>query len=238
MTNKLYLTDSYLNEIQAVVVRSSAREVILDRTIFYPGGGGQPSDTGRMIAGADAFRVVEVRKEGEEVVHLADHGTIAAGSVVKCQLDWGRRYAFMRYHSAIHLLDAVFMDLFKSEGLSSGSQIYEDRARVDFSAESISRSQIETLFDRANSLLKEDRIIRSYDLLQEEALEDGTLARTKPGKELIQKLKVVRIVEIEGLDRQADGGTHVSRTSEIGTLSFQKLESKGRNNKRVYFSIT
>lgn len=175
--------------------------------------------------------------EGEEVVHIADHDGPPVGSRVKCILDWENRYACMRMHTAIHMLDAVFTKTLGTLGLSTGSQIYRDRARVDFSTESISRRDAEDLVERTNIEIRKDHEVKAYEISREEALSIEGLARTRPGYELIRKLETVRIVDIVGLDRQADGGTHVSRTSEIGIMTFLKFESKGRNNKRVYFTL-
>ncbi|MCL4332346.1 MAG: alanyl-tRNA editing protein [Candidatus Thermoplasmatota archaeon] len=237
MTEKVYLRDSYLREIESVVTSSDGNMICLDRTIFYPRGGGQPSDSGTIVFGEIRLNLLEVSKEGEEVVHIADHDGPPVGSRVKCILDWENRYACMRMHTAIHMLDAVFTKTLGTLGLSTGSQIYRDRARVDFSTESISRRDAEDLVERTNIEIRKDHEVKAYEISREEALSIEGLARTRPGYELIRKLETVRIVDIVGLDRQADGGTHVSRTSEIGIMTFLKFESKGRNNKRVYFTL-
>lgn len=237
MTIKVYWEDAYARKFQGAVIDVSAESVILDRTAFYPAGGGQPGDTGIIAAGGSAFKVTDTRKAGEDVSHLIGEFTGKIGDTVEGEIDWGRRYQHMRYHTAIHLIDAVVNRKPEYAGIITGSQIYEDRARVDFALESLSMELANDFIRQSNLIIGEKHPIRSYFISAEEAAGIDNLARTAPGRDLLKTMDTVRIVEIEGIDRQADGGTHVSNLAEIGKITLSKIENKGRNNKRMVITL-
>jgi misacylated tRNA(Ala) deacylase len=234
-TRQLFLADSYLKEFEARVKRIAAREVILDRTAFYPGGGGQPPDKGSLGVGPIRASVVDVRRAGGEIVHVLDAPIPGTVKDLRGELDWERRYAHMRHHTALHVLSGV---IWKSFGARvTGGRMKAEGARMDFSfpgewtVEVVGR--IEEL---TNAALAEERPVRVYELPREEALEDPDLIRTQINL-IPEHVERVRIVEIEGIDTQADGGTHVANTREVGRLKITGHKSKGRQNKRVEFVL-
>ena len=235
MTWELFLKDAYLTEFESPVVEISGREVVLDQTAFYPGGGGQPADKGALGVGPVKAAVVDVRREGGHVVHVLDKAIPDTVRDLKGELDWERRYAHMRYHTALHALSGVIWRSFGAK--VTGGQMRADRARMDFSfpgewtADVV--SEIEHL---VNEALAEGRPVRVYELPREEALENPDLIRTQSNL-VPERVKMVRIVEIEGTDTQADGGTHVANTEEVGEVEITAHKSKGRQNKRVEFVL-
>lgn len=232
MTGALYLTDAYLRRFPATVQRLSGRDVVLDQTAFYPAGGGQPSDSGHLrVPGGSSARVGEVRKEGGEILHTVDDPSgFASGMAVEGELDWPRRLAHMRYHTALHVLSGV---VFRRVGSGiTGNQIYEDRARMDFSVPGFDRSMADSFIDAVNVVLSEHRAVTVRFLPRAEAVKDPTLVRV--AQELMPEVENVRLIDIEGFDVQADGGTHVRNTSEVGTVRLERIENKGARNKRLY----
>ncbi|EQD64470.1 Threonyl/alanyl tRNA synthetase SAD [mine drainage metagenome] len=149
------------------------------------------------------------------------------------EIDWNRRYSHMRYHTAIHIIDAVVHHSAGKYGLITGSQIYQDRARVDFDFPEFSRELADKIIDDSNLVIAQKHPILIKEMTSEEALAIPDLARTEPGRELIRKLSMVRVIEIVGVDAQADGGTHVNNTAEVGKIHLSGIESKGRRNKRM-----
>lgn len=238
MTEKLFLTDMYLKEFDAVVTRAEGNELVLDRTAFYATGGGQPNDTGTLSTESGELRVVDVRKEGDEVIHALEEGqTIPQGTKVHGKIDWDRRYSHMRFHSAIHVMDGIVTKKHGDKGLLTGGQIYEDRARIDINIEDFSRELVEQILEECNTFISEGHRIYQEEISRDEALKMENLARTEPGRKLIESLDRVRLIVIEGLDEQADGGTHVRDSREIGKLVLRKVESKGKRNKRIGFTL-
>ena len=235
MTRELFLKDAYLTEFESPVVEISGREVVLDQTAFYPGGGGQPADKGALGVGPVKAAVVDVRREGGHVVHVLDKAIPDTVRDLKGELDWERRYAHMRYHTALHALSGVIWRSFGAK--VTGGQMRADRARMDFSfpgewtADVV--GEIEHL---VNEALAEGRPVRVYELPREEVLENPDLIRTQSNL-VPERVKMVRIVEIEGTDTQADGGTHVANTEEVGEVEITAHKSKGRQNKRVEFVL-
>ncbi len=230
MTDLLYLNDSYLREFDATVTASEGNAVELDRTAFYPRGGGQPSDEGTLSAAGQTYRVLEVAKEGGRVLHKLDREPPAVGTTVHGTLDWERRYALMRYHSALHVMVGVIYHQFGV--LVTGGQMYPDRARMDFALEDLSKERIAVIEAESNRYIADDRPIHISVLPREEAFRVPELIRTQINL-LPPSIQEVRVVEIEGLDTQADGGTHVASTKEIGHLRVTKTENKGKINKRL-----
>ncbi len=235
-TDAIYLRDAYVRRFEATVTASGGDYVVLDRTAFYPGGGGQPPDSGTLEFGGRRIPVVEAYRIGEDVAHRLQGEVPPPGIRVVGELDWGRRYAHMRLHTAIHLLDALLLRR-NAGGEITGGQIYDDRARVDFDWQDFSREALEDLVEEANSEIRRGRKVLVRFLRREEAISIPNIARTAPGRELLGRLEVVRVVEIEGLDVQMDGGTHVADIREIGSIVPVRVENKGRRNKRVEFTL-
>ncbi len=233
MTQLLYLHDSYLKEFEATVEGHSGGTVALDRTAFYAGGGGQPADTGLLRWDGGEFRVTDVRKEEETVRHGGDGSLPPPGAAVRGVLDWDRRFAIMRHHSALHVLVGVVYHQFNA--LVTGGAIYPDRARMDFSLEDLNKDRIAAIEAEANRIIQEGRRILVRFLPREE-FERSDLVRL--AKNLVPAgIREVRVVEIEGFDAQADGGTHVANTSEIGQLVVTKTENKGKTNRRLEIAL-
>ena len=235
MTEELFLKDAYLRKFEAGVVEPSGREVILDRTAFYPGGGGQPSDKGTLGVGPVRASVVDVRREGREVVHVLDNPIPDTVRNLRGELNWERRHAHMRHHTALHVLSGVIWRNFGAK--VTGGQMRADRARMDFSFPKEWTTEVVGEIERlTNEALSEGRPVKAYELPREEALKNPDLIRTQVNL-VPERVRVIRIVEIEGLDTQADGGTHVANTSEVGQVEITGHKSKGRQNKRVEFVL-
>jgi misacylated tRNA(Ala) deacylase len=235
MTEELFLTDSYAKEFEARVVKLDGREVILDRTAFYPGGGGQPPDKGSLGIGPIEAMVVDVRREGGEIVHVMDKPIPDTVQELKAELDWGRRFAHMQYHTALHVLSGVIWRNFDAR--VTGGQMRADRARMDFSFPSEWTAGVVGEIERlTNEALAEERPVRVYELGREKALENPDLIRTQVNL-VPERVRRIRIVEIQDLDTQADGGTHVANTREVGRMEITGHKSKGRQNKRVEFVL-
>jgi len=242
MTQLLYLEDSYLKEIKAKVVNEKEiegkRAVVLDKTIFYPTGGGQPNDTGKLVVDGKEIEVYDVRKIDNEVFHFINSNESLISKEVTCKIDWEKRYMHMRLHSALHLIDGVIVRYFKElNAFITGSAIFDDYARIDFDFEKGTKELIQMIIDKSNQIAQQALEIRAKVLPKEEALKNPNLIRTIPGKELIEKLEKVRIIEIVGLDEQMDGGTHVKNTKEIGKIILNSYESKGKHNKRAKITL-
>lgn len=234
MTRALYLVDSYQKECDAAVVAEEEGSVVLDQTIFYPKGGGQPSDTGQILKNEnEVFTVISVKKLAGEISHTVDITGLRRGDSVHCILDWERRYKLMRSHTAAHVFASL---LFKGTGaLVTGNQLDEEKIRFDFSLEKYNREILCKYLDKANELFKGDIPVIWYELPRQEALKiPGVI---KMAKALPPNISKLRIVEIEGIDQQADGGTHVRNLSEIGQIVLLKTENKGKHNRRVYFKL-
>lgn len=231
MTRKLYWEQPYSREFSGNVVSIDGLKVELDQTLFYPRGGGVSFDTG-VLGG---IKVVETIKEGDKIQHVLESTpSFNPGQTVTGHVDWDRRHRLMRMHTAGHLLSALFYS--RANCRITGNQIDVDRSRMDFNLESFDRSQIETFVEEGNRLISNDAPVRTYFLDRQEALklpEMVKLAEAAPPSD--DKL---RIVEIAGIDRQADGGLHVAHLKEIGRIQLLKLENKGKTNRRLYYDVT
>jgi misacylated tRNA(Ala) deacylase len=235
MTELLYMEDSYLREFTATVTEVTEEGAVLDRTAFYPQGGGQPSDTGMLTdeSGVE-YPVTKVQKVGGKVVHRIEGSLPAGGSVVTGQIDWDRRYRLMRTHTALHILCGV---IWRDYGASvTGGNMEPLKARMDFELESMSAAFSDEVEAKINAEVAAGRPVRVRILPRAEAFQIPDLIRTKINL-LPEGIREVRVVEIEGLDLQADGGTHVANTSEVGCIIVAGHESKGRINKRLRIEI-
>ena len=231
----MYLEDSYLKECDAVIASvNEGKYVVLDQTIFYPKGGGQPCDTGRIIMGNEVYNVVYVGKFSGEISHEVDRQGLKAGDKVHCVLDWDRRYKLMRSHTAAHLFASLLCN--GTGALVTGNQLETDKIRFDFSLEQFNPEILEKYVAETNELLKRDTPVRSFELPKEEALKiPGVVKMAEAFPPDIPRLRIVELVD---LDKQADGGTHVKNLREVGQIELLKTENKGKNNRRIYFNLT
>ncbi|HEV7664642.1 MAG TPA: alanyl-tRNA editing protein [Chloroflexota bacterium] len=229
-TELLYATDAALRSFDAQVSEVTPDGVILDRTAFYPTGGGQPHDLGTLTWSGGAADVIEVRKSGPHVAHRLSGHAPAVGTAVHGEVDWVRRYALMRHHTALHAMSGVIYQLYGAT--VTGGQMYPDRARMDFLLPDLSPDRLAAIEARTNELLAENRPVSIRFLPRAEAFEIPDLIRTKVSL-IPEDIDRIRVVNIEGIDQQADGGTHVSNTSEVGRVRITGTENKGKGNKRL-----
>lgn len=234
MAKALYLEDSYLRECDATVVSvKDDKFVVLDQTIFYPKGGGQPHDTGKMLRNDEVFDVVFVGKFSGEISHEVNHAGLKECDRVHCVLNWEHRYKLMRSHTAAHVLASALCN--GTGALVTGNQLEVDKVRFDFSLERFEPQILEEYTAKANELFRTDTPVKWYELPREEALSiPGVVKMAEAFPPNIPRL---RIVEVVGVDRQADGGTHVRNLREVGQIEVLKTENKGKNNRRVYFAL-
>jgi misacylated tRNA(Ala) deacylase len=235
-TKQLYLHDSYLKEFEAHVERVAANQVVLDQTAFHPLTGGVACDTGFLIKADMQCRVVsvEINKETKEIAHILEkEADFKQGDLVKGVIDWERRYKLMRLHTTAHLVAAI---LYKDQNaLVTGGQVDTEYVKLDFNLPKTDREVFETAVAKANHEAVRDNPLKMFFVAREEALKmPGVvkLAERMPPKE-----KELRIVEIPGVDLQADGGPHVKNTNEVGEIRLLKIENKGKNQRRAYFGI-
>ena len=236
MTEFLCYDDSYLREFDATVTAVTAGGVVLDRSAFYPGGGGQPSDTGVLGAGDELYAVKRVsRQDGQHVHQIDGPDRPEVGARLKGVLDWERRYQLMRTHTALHVLCGV---IWRDYGAQvTGGNMEPLTARMDFEFERMSAEFAAEVEELINKEVGAARPVETLSLSREEAFKIPDLIRTKINL-LPPAIKQVRIIDIVGLDLQADGGTHVANTSEVGRIRVVGHESKGRINKRLRIAVS
>jgi misacylated tRNA(Ala) deacylase len=236
-TKFLYWWDSYKREFDAVVTRVEGNRVWLDQTLFHPRSGGVANDTGKLVWQGEEYVVSEVVKEGEDAVHVLDREPrFRVGDSVHGMIDWERRYRLMRLHTATHIIAALAYKRYNA--MVTGGDITPEYARDDYnlnlSGDAL-RKAFQDLINEANEVVKRGLPVKIYFLKREEALKIPGIVKLAereppPGDEW-------RIVEIEGIDVQADGGPHVANTREIGEVVFMKSESRGKDKKRVYYTV-
>lgn len=235
MTELLYHTDAYLREFDARVVAVEGQRAALDRTAFYATSGGQPHDTGVLSDGSRTWHVADVRREGAHVWHtLAETDPPAPGATLHGVIDWERRYRLMRTHTALHLLCGVIWRDYQAA--VTGGNMDTDEGRLDFELANFSNELAQEIVARVNAEVAADRLVQVAILPRAEAFQIPDLIRTKINL-LPEGIAEVRTVNIVGLDLQADGGTHVGRTSEVGRVTLLKTRSKGANNKRIIIAV-
>ncbi len=237
MTTLLYQTDSYLTTFDTVVtvVDAENRGVTLNQTAFYPGGGGQPADRGTLMANGVTYTVIRAKKAGDSVLHVLEgEHPLSAGMNVIGQIDWGYRYQLMRTHTAMHILCGV---IWRDYGASvTGGDMDPLLGRMDFEFETMRQELVREIEEKINAEVTAAREVRVAILPREEAFQIPDLIRTKINL-LPEGIEQVRTVEIVGLDLQADGGTHVRNTAEVGRLRVVDYKSKGKINKRIYLEV-
>lgn len=228
MTQELFREDAYLQQCEATIVQVSEAGIILDRTVFYPTGGGQPGDTGLLqTSDGKQIRIIDTCKGENGILHIpeADAPVLAVGDRVTATIDWERRYRHMRMHTALHLLCAIV------EGGVTGGQISETKSRLDFDIPG-EKPDKAALTDKLNALVQANHPVAARWISDDELAANPTLVRTmsvKPPTGAGQ----VRLLEVTDVDLQPCGGTHVRSTGEIGPLEVSKIESKGKQNRRI-----
>lgn len=235
MTEALYHIEAYLRTFEAQVTEVDEQRVVLDRTAFYATGGGQPHDTGTLRRGEAVWQVTNVKSEGARIWHtLEGEGTPAVGDTVHGDIDWERRYRLMRTHTALHLLCGVIWRDYQAP--VTGGNMDTDEGRLDFELRDFSPELAQEIVAKVNEEIAAKRPVEVKILPREEAFQIPDLIRTKINL-LPEGISAVRTVHIVGLDLQADGGTHVASTSEVGRVVLRKTRSKGANNKRIIIGL-
>ncbi len=235
-TKLLYHENSFTYECSARVVEVEGDEIALDATVFYPGGGGQMADRGVITWDNHQIEanVIAMNKRRDTVWHTLDCLPPALGTEVVCTIDWEFRYRMMRTHTALHILCGT---IWREFGVQvTGGQMYPDRARMDFAMENLNKERIAYIEEKINEAIEADYPIKVYSLPREKAFAIPDLIRTKVNL-LPPEMEEIRIVEIVGLDLQADGGTHVNHTKEVGGILITKTENKGKINKRLEITL-
>ena len=234
MARALYMDDSYLKSWNAKVVSvTDNKYVVLDNTAFYPKGGGQPWDEGSIIKDDQEYKVVYVGKFSGNISHEVDKPGLKEGDEVRCELDWERRYTYMRYHTASHLISNILYK--RADAKITGNQIEMDKTRIDFSMLDYSPEKLRAFVDEANSIIEQDLTITIDYMSRDAVLGKPELARLAIG--LPKSLNEFRIVRIGDVDEQVDGGTHINHLKEIGKIEVTKTVNKGKNNRRMYFVL-
>ena len=234
MTSLLYQTDAYVQEFSAVVVGQVEGGVVLDRTAFYPGGGGQPCDWGWLEADGQVWEVTGVKNVGGQPVHYVGGEMPAVGTPITGKLDWPRRYQLMRTHTAMHILCGVIWRDYQAA--VTGGNMDPLQGRMDFEFETMQKEFVAEIEAAVNKEVAAARMVMVDILPREQAFQIPDLIRTKINL-LPPQITEIRIVEIVGLDLQADGGTHVANTHEVGTIRIPEYKSKGKINKRIYVEL-
>jgi len=236
VTERLYQPDSYLREFDATVVGLDRDEgaIALDRSAFYPGGGGQPHDLGSIVAGGSDVPVTRVKARGDSVWHWLAGPLPDEGAEIRGVIDWDRRYRLMRTHTSMHILCGVVWRDYAAQ--VTGGNMEPLGGHLDFEFETLRQELVAEIETRILAEVEAARDVRVRTLLRAEAFKIPDLIRTKVNL-LPEGIQQVRTVEIVGLDLQADGGTHVANTREVGAVRVAKYKSKGRINKRIYLEL-
>ena len=236
MTDEICSRDAYQVSTDATVIEVADDGVVLDRTVFYARGGGQPGDTGTLRWDGGEARVTDTVKALGEVVHVLEPGTTPppVGGAVFAEIDWARRHTLMRTHTALHALSGI---VFTDYGAKvTGGNMEPGVARMDFELDGISQEFGREVEAKLNVALQQDHPVHVGFLSRAEALTDPDLIRTKVSL-IPERVDPIRVIDIEGVDKQADGGTHVRSTAEVGTVRVVKTESKGKANKRMRIEL-
>jgi misacylated tRNA(Ala) deacylase len=233
MTEAKYLKDCYLKEYKTKILEANGKFIVLEQSIFYPESGGQPSDFGSILNSGKEYKVILVKKLPDKINIEVDKEGLMQGDEVDCIVDWNRRYKFMRSHTAAHILSEVIR---KETGARiTGNQIGEEKIRVDLDLESFDKDKIKTYIEKANEIIRKGLPVKTYFMEREEAFKNPELFGLK--NVLPPEVKELRLVELEGFDIKACGGTHIANTSEIKGIEFISAENKGKSNRRIYFKL-
>ncbi len=236
MCELIFQSDSYVKEFDCTIIDIDEVEnaVVLDRTAFYPGGGGQPCDKGILIGEVETFLIDKVKKKGEKIYHYIEGALPKVNESCKGKIDWGHRYKLMRTHTAMHILCGVVWRDYKAQVTGGNMELLQ--GRMDFEFGNLDKDLIKEIEEMVNKEVENKRNIKVSILKREEAFQIPDLIRTKVNL-LPEGIKEIRTIEIEGLDLQADGGTHVNNTSEVGKINVVDYKSKGKINKRIYVEL-
>jgi misacylated tRNA(Ala) deacylase len=234
MTKLLYLEDAYIQQFNATVLEQLESAVVLDQSAFYPGGGGQSSDNGRLSTENNTWSVTRVKRVGSKLAHYIEGDLPDVGLEVSGQLNWDRRYNLMRIHTALHVLCGVVWRDYRAS--VTGGNMEPLKGRMDFEFETMRQELVAQIEETVNQEAAQGRSVVAKILPRDEAFKIPDLIRTKINL-LPEGIQEVRTVEIVGLDLQADGGTHVKNTSELGQIRVVNYKSKGRINKRIYIEL-
>ena len=235
MSELLFLTDAYCQQFDAVVVGHVAGGVVLNHTAFYPGGGGQPCDNGQLVTNTAVYPIPKVKKVEGQVVHVVEGSLPDVGTAVQGLLNWDYRYQLMRTHTAMHILCGVVWRDYQAQ--VTGGNMEPLKGRMDFEFETMRQELVAEIETAVNQEVAAARPLKVNILPREEAFQIPDLIRTKINL-LPEGINEVRTVELVGLDLQADGGTHVQNTSEVGQIQVVNYKSKGKINKRIYIEIS
>ena len=234
MTDILCYNDSYLQDFEAIVTDVVGTGIVLDKTVFYPGGGGQPCDTGTIKWDGGATEISKVSRVDGKLVHKVEDSMPDVGESITGVIDWDKRYQLMRTHTALHILCGVVWRDYAAQ--VTGGNMTPLQARMDFELSEMSSGFASEIENRVNQEVQAERDIKVFNLSREEAFTIPDEIRMKINK-LPDSISEVRIVDISGLDLQADGGTHVHNTREVGNIRVIGHESKGRINKRLRIAV-
>jgi misacylated tRNA(Ala) deacylase len=234
MTEELFAVDAYARTCDAVVTGVTDAGVVLDRTVLYARSGGQPGDTGTLRWEGGRARVADTFKQGDTVVHVVEGDAPAVGTNVTAEVDWERRHTLMRTHTALHALSGI---VFRDYGAKvTGGNMEPGAARMDFELQTITPEFGREVEEKLNAELAADRPVHVTFLARDQALADPDLIRTKVNL-IPDSVDPIRVIDIEGLDKQADGGTHVHSTGEVGRVRVAKTENKGKAFKRMRIEL-
>jgi misacylated tRNA(Ala) deacylase len=234
MQKPLYMDNCYLKEFEATVESvKDDKYVALSQTAFYPLGGGVSYDTGMLLRNDEDFPVVYVGKFDDVISHEVSKQGLKQNDKVIGIINWERRYKLMKLHTAAHLLASIFHN--KGNALITGGKIEIEKSRMDFSLENFDRAMIDDYAKLANELIQKTAPIKISYMKREEALKIPDMV--KLANKMPPEVDTLRIIEIEGIDKQADGGCHVKNISEIGTIEILKVDNKGKSNRRVYYDV-
>jgi len=234
MTEQIYNSDAYIKELDSKVIDVKNDYIVLDKTIFFPGGGGQPNDLGIILSKNDEISVEKVSWQDGNIAHFIKENNFKIGDSIKCKIDWERRFKLMRTHTALHILCGVIWRDYQAA--VTGGNMEPLKGRMDFEFPSLSAELTEEIEQKVNIEVQKDRKITVDFLPREEAFQIPDLIRTKVNL-LPESLKIIRTINIHGLDLQADGGTHVSSTLKVGKIKITGHESKGKINKRIRIAV-
>lgn len=234
MTKLLFHLNSQIKEFEATIIDVIGNGVVLDQTAFYPGGGGQPNDVGQLVATSCLYQVIKVSRKENSIIHELSQTPPKIGTILRGKINWERRYQLMRTHTALHMLCGVVWRDYQA--LVTGGDMQPLQARMDFELESMTAELAQEMEIKVNQEIAATRPVTSSIFPRDEAMRIPDLIRTKINL-LPQGITEVRVVNIEGLDLQADGGTHVENTSEVKRIYVIGHESKGKINKRIRIKL-
>ena len=233
MTELLYMKDSYVQDFEASVIDVQGKAVVLNKTAFYPKGGGVPDDRGKIVCNGINYHIIAVTKLGDSILHEVNEIGLKKGDKIHGWIDWSRRYKLMKMHTAAHILASIVNR--ETGALITGNQIDMDKSRIDFDLENFDRNKLAEYCAKANREISRHQQVTIEFLPREQAMKIPNIIKLAGA--LPPAVKELRIVKIGDVDIQADGGPHVANTKEIGTVEIVAAENKGKNNRRIYFTL-